>query len=234
MKVVASDFDNTLYVKDENILLSNIESVKNFINNGNKFIIITGRSFTNIKKVLTSLEIPYSYLVCQDGANIFDEYDRCLKSNFLSREKSKNIAKILEENNLEYTYESAFNDNDIQDKAVKITVCVNNKEEAESVTKKIKEKENIYAYVSSKHINIIDDYVNKSSALEYLVKQNIISKDITVIGDDINDYEMLSKYHGVIMKKHHNILDGLNKEEIDSVGSYLNKLEKLNNQCKKK
>lgn len=224
MKVVASDFDNTLYVKDNEIFKENILAVKKFIEKGNIFIIITGRSFTNIKKVTNEFGIPYSFLVCQDGANIFDANDNCIKSNLIKKDKAIHLSKILEENQLDYSYESAFNDNDAIENAVKITVTVPNREQALVVTEKLKQAEDIYAYVSSKHINIIDSYVNKSSALKYLEENTYISNDITVIGDDINDYEMLEKYDGVIMKKHHEILDDLHKKEIHSVGKYLKKI----------
>jgi len=96
MKVVASDFDNTLYVKDKNSLQYNINSVKKFIDKGNDFIIITGRSYSNIKKVLNELDIPYTYLVCQDGANIFNKEDICIKSNKLDIRKSNQIEKYLQ------------------------------------------------------------------------------------------------------------------------------------------
>lgn len=225
MKVVASDFDNTLYVKNHEIFNDNIQIVKKFIEKGNIFIIITGRSFTNIKKAINEFGIPYSYLVCQDGANIFDAQDNCIKSNLIDKEKAIHLSKILEDNHLEYCYESAFNDKDNIENAVKITVTVSNREEALMVTEKLKQAEEIYAYVSSKHINIIDSYVNKSSALKYLEENGYISKDITVIGDDVNDYEMLEKYDGVIMEKHHPMLDSLQKKEIHSVGKYLKKIK---------
>ena len=224
MKVIASDFDNTLYVKDEQGLKENIQAVKDFISRGNIFIIITGRSFTNIKKVLTENDIPYSYLVCQDGANLFDKDDHCIRKNPINIEKSTKVEELLIEKELPYNFETAFNDNDTIDHASKITVTVKNMKEASEVTKEIKNVADVYAYVSSKHINIIDDYVNKCNALDFLVDNYYISNDITVLGDDINDYEMLERYDGLVMKKHHKKLDSLNKEIMESVAEYLNSI----------
>lgn len=223
MRVIASDFDNTLYVKDDIEMQKNIDSVKRFIEDGNVFMIITGRSFTNIKKVLTELGIPYSFLVCQDGANIFDKDDNCIKSTLLDKNKSLTVEKYMKESNLDYSYESAFNDNDTIDNAVKITVTLSGLEDAKEELNKIIDntKVSIYAYVSSKHINIIDDYVNKSYALNYLKNNNFIRSNIEVIGDDINDFEMLSNFDGVVMEKHDPILDKLNKKSVTSVHSFL-------------
>lgn len=223
MRVIASDFDNTLYVKDEIEMKKNISSVKKFINNGNIFMIITGRSFSNIKKVLTELDIPYSYLICQDGANIFDKDDNCIKSTLLNKNKSQILEKYMKENNLDYSFESAFNDDDIIDNAVKITVTLSGMEDAKKVLEEIKEntKVSFYGYVSTKHINIIDDYVNKSYALNYLKDKNYINNKIEVIGDDINDFEMLSNFDGVVMETHDQILDKLNKRNVSSVHSFI-------------
>lgn len=224
MKVIASDFDNTLYTKERKTLQENVESVKNFINRGNIFIIITGRSYSNISKVIKEYNIPYKYLVCQDGANIFDENDKCIKSNLLDKNKSLDIEKYLQENDIEYSFESAYNDYDVINNAVKITVTLKDKDDSKKITRDIKDIADVYAYTSSKHINIIDSYVNKCEALEYLVNNNYISDNITVLGDDINDFEMMSKYHGMIMEKHDPILDSLNKETIESVRDYLDTL----------
>ena len=46
-------------------------------------------------------------------------------------------------------------------------------------------------------------------------------KEIEVIGDDINDFEMLSNYKGVVMEKHDPILDKLNKKSVTSVHSFI-------------
>lgn len=223
MRVIASDFDNTLYVKDDIEMKQNISSVKKFINSGNIFIIITGRSFSNIKKVLNELDIPYSYLICQDGANIFDKDDKCIKSTLLDKNKSIILEEYMKNNNLDYSFESAFNDNDIIDNAVKITVTLSGIEDAKKVLEKIKKETNVpfYGYVSTKHINIIDDYVNKSYALNYLKDNNYIANKIEVIGDDINDFEMLSNFEGVVMETHDQILDKLNKKSVSSVHSFI-------------
>ena len=80
MKILCSDFDNTLYFKDDIIKTAkNIESARNFIAQGNIFCIITGRTYMEIKPDLTRLNVPYTYLVCADGAMILDSTDYCLK-----------------------------------------------------------------------------------------------------------------------------------------------------------
>lgn len=51
MKILASDFDETIYFPDnKEVNGKNIESIKNFISNGNIFCIITGRNYTDLKQ----------------------------------------------------------------------------------------------------------------------------------------------------------------------------------------
>ena len=48
-KVLVSDYDQTFYVNDEDIEL-NKQSVQQFRDNGNIFVIATGRSFMDLQK----------------------------------------------------------------------------------------------------------------------------------------------------------------------------------------
>ena len=77
MKVLASDFDLTLYVNDLEIVKKNVEVIRRFMKQGNLFGIVTGRNYSGIKVLLNQYNIPYHYLICQDGAKIFDYMDYC-------------------------------------------------------------------------------------------------------------------------------------------------------------
>ena len=47
MKIIASDFDNTIYFLDDNEKnKKNINVIQKFISKGNKFIIVTGRNYS--------------------------------------------------------------------------------------------------------------------------------------------------------------------------------------------
>ena len=62
MKILASDFDNTIYfLDDEEKNIRNSEAIKKFISQGNIFCIITGRNYSDLKLLLNKYKIPYSY-----------------------------------------------------------------------------------------------------------------------------------------------------------------------------
>ena len=50
-------------------------------------------------------------------------------------------------------------------------------------------------------------------------------EDIYVIGDDVNDYEMLSEFNGGVMTKHNKKLDSLNKKEFDTLYEFIEYVE---------
>ena len=91
MKVLASDFDNTLFVEEEISFEENIKSIREFMLMGNIFIIITGRSYTDLKQMLNKYKIPYNYLFCEDGARIYNNMDLCIDEVKINHKKVQNI-----------------------------------------------------------------------------------------------------------------------------------------------
>ena len=55
-------------------------------------------------------------------------------------------------------------------------------------------------------------------------KEQLQSSEIFVIGDDINDYEMLKEFPGAVMKNHHPKLDELQKNECEKLYEYIEEL----------
>ena len=88
MKILASDFDNTIYYLDDSEKnQKNFEAIRKFVSYGNIFCIITGRNYTDLKKILNQYNIPYSYLICEDGAKIFNNMDYCIDTILLKRKE---------------------------------------------------------------------------------------------------------------------------------------------------
>ena len=53
MKILGSDFDNTIFfLEDQEQTKKNIEAIRKFIEQGNIFCLITGRSFMDIENVI--------------------------------------------------------------------------------------------------------------------------------------------------------------------------------------
>ena len=96
---------------------------------------------------------------------------------------------------------------------------------ADKIVKELHEKTNTYSYVSTEHINVISNATNKEVGLKKLIElENLSSAELYVIGDDINDLEMLRTFNGAIMKKHHPLLSDLSKKEYEYLYEYLEEL----------
>ena len=226
MKILASDFDETIYFLDDPELNEkNIDAIRNFINQGNIFCIVTGRNYSDLKVLLNENNIPYSYLICEDGAKIFNNVDYCLDTILLNREDIETMIPIIEEHGWDYYLDDGYNHTNNYDDCVKIVIrCIdpNQKDEIVSI---IKDKVDIHVYASRFHVNIINRVVNKERALRKLLNmENLDYSNFKVIGDNKNDYEMLKAFDGAVIKKHHVILDELGKEEVDCLSDYIEEI----------
>ena len=226
MQIIASDFDNTIYyANDEEKNRKNIEAIRQFIKEGNIFIIITGRNYTRLKKTMNEYDIPYTYLVCEDGAKIFNSVDYCIDSTFLDEEEIVKVKKVLEDLEVDYYLDDGYNETEYHEDCVKIVVRTSSLEEKEKILNAIYDKINVHIYASRNHVNIIHKTVNKEYALNRLFKiENLDFSKLHVVGDDLNDYEMLKAFDGAIMKEHNPLLDELNKEEYETISDYIEEI----------
>lgn len=224
MKILASDFDNTLFVNDPEIFAKNIAAIKKFIANGNIFCIITGRNYSYLKQDLIKYNIPYSYLICADGAKIFNNMDYCIDTYLLSEEKINSVIEVLNKFNCNYYLDDGYNETTNKNDCIKVVGIIDNLENAQKIVNELKNID-IYAYISTEHINIVDKTVNKLNSLKRLFNlEKLPFSKLYVIGDEINDFEMLKTFNGGIIKKHNAALDELNIKEYENLYNYIEEL----------
>lgn len=222
MKIIASDFDNTIYfIDDSKKNQNNIEAIRKFVDNGNIFIIITGRNYSSLKRYIEKFDIPYTYIITDDGAKIFDKNDECINTIKLGINSINKVIPILEKEKANYYLDDGLSKNDNKNECVKIVVnCIDEKDKKRML--EIIKDTDIHIYASRRHVNIINKKVNKAMALRKLFElENLNLDDIFVIGDNDNDYEMLSKFKGGVIKKHSKILDELNKDEYETLYDFI-------------
>lgn len=227
MKILGSDFDYTLYFKDdEEKTMKNVEAVKHFIAQGNIFCIITGRTYMEIKDDLVKLGLPYTYMVCGDGALIFDSTDYCLKKINLDRAIVEKAMKILQDNGYEPYMEDGYNITNNPDDCIKISsLYATTKEAGIKIAEDIAKELNVYTYASRKHVNVNNPLNDKKQAVLRLAEvANLNPNDFHVIGDDVNDYEMLEAFDAAIVERHNPMLDKLNLPVYATLADYIDYL----------
>jgi hypothetical protein len=230
MQIIASDFDNTIYYADDpERNMKNVEAIKKFVAEGNIFCVITGRNYTRLKKTMNELGLPYTYLVCEDGAKIFNSVDYCIDSTFLDEEEIVKVRNVLDILDVDYYLDDGYNETEYHPDCVKIVVRTSSPEEKKKILDAIEEKINVHIYASRNHVNIIHKTVNKEYALRRLFRiENLDISKLHVVGDDMNDYEMLKAFDGAIMREHNPLLNELNKEEFENLSDYIEELLKRN------
>lgn len=198
MKLLAVDYDGTFKTDIKNFYLNIIE-VEKFREKGNKFAIVTGRSFKSIKRELKRYDIKYDYLSCNNGLVIFDANDNLVAEFPLDKETIElvNDTKTYNYNIQSIEYYDAYSKTQNLDNVVEIGIKFNGNKSCK-IYKNTLEKlmPNVSLYKDNKRV-FIGDKVNKSDAV-YLISQleNIYPSDIYTIGDGNNDLEMLKKYNG--------------------------------------
>lgn len=226
MRIIASDFDNTIYYLKEdkrnyrNEL--NVEAINNFINQGNIFIIITGRNYADLKGLLTKLGLKYTYLVCLDGAKIFNNVDYCLDTTYINPNEVLKIKDILDEIKCDYYLDNGYSHTDNINDTVKVVVETTDEDNKINIVNKVKEKMDVHVYKSRFHVNLIEKSVNKRDALKKLFElENLDFNKLTCIGDNDNDYLMLKEYNSVVIKDHNEVLNKLNLTEYETIKDFI-------------
>lgn len=227
MLLVASDFDGTLYVNDINIIYKNIEYINKLRENNHLFAIITGRGLSIIE-LLKKYNISYDFLICENGAIIYDNKDNILYSCYLEQDDIDSTIEIIKKYNLKFIIDTG--DKYITDLNQKFSnvasIFLDRKtiNDVNEMLKIVKENTNTYSYISPNWINIVNMNVNKKKTLEKLETILENKYKICPIGDAINDVEMISFFDGGVMKNHEKELDDLPNKNYDTLADYIKEL----------
>lgn len=212
-KVLVVDYDRTLFINNSD-MLNNINSINKFRENGNIFIIATGRTYNSLKKEIDKYNIEYDYLILNHGSLVIKKDKSTLFhykidknilfdiTNYLSKYKPKSVM---------YSYYTE-NTNDINNPDIsKITIVFQKdietfKKVMMDIVKKYNNKLNIY-FTQNYEIEIISKETNKSRAIDLLMKKaNFKKENIYTIGDSYTDIDMINDYNGSCMEKSIDIL----------------------------
>lgn len=230
MKVLGSDFDNTIFFLNNPIQTKkNVDAINKFRQEGNIFCLITGRTFMETKDIVKELNLSFDYLVCADGAMIFNKELKCIKLKTLDQDIALKAIKILQDNEYEPYIENGYEITNTVVDCIKISAeYCKDKEDAKRVVKILNDTLDVYAYASRIHINVNNPQNHKRQAVIELSKIiNVSLDDFYVIGDSINDYGMIEAYNSAVVKKYNKELEILHPKVCESVEEYIQELMKI-------
>ncbi len=251
MKLLVSDYDDTLYTSDHSIKL-NIEAIRRFRKNGNLFAISTARDFKSIKEEIEKYDIPYDFLSCYNSNAIYDMEDNVIYKKYLDSSNQSFLKLLLEDNKTfkrvdffdEKGYIGSSNYNIRLGNIIKsirrmnmekidsnkiITVrAMPNKLFNFSEEKSYLEENMKNVLVNTDSISVYaSSFGSKADGIE-IIKDitKVNSDDIYTIGNDLNDMEMINNYNGYSMLISHPKLYSKSNGVCTSVRRLIKKIDK--------
>lgn len=198
MYLLATDYDGT-FKKNNHSLYLNIEAIDRFRKQGNKFAIVTGRSFLSIKKEILGYDISYDYVSCNNGLIVFDNNDNIVNRKTLDNKIANIILKELEKDDSVIhinTYGDYDKVNNIED-ILEFSVRFKTKRHALLFKKYIEDKLKGVRCINFENRLFIGSDITKKDAVSFIHNlENIYKEKVYTIGDDINDLEMLKEFNG--------------------------------------
>lgn len=214
-QIVFSDYDGTIYITEKN-MKRNIESIEEYRELGGKFVIVTGRSKTSINNIINQYNLPFDYIISNNGAVILNSNMEEIYEQTISEDISSKIIKYLnqKQNEIEIFY---YDENDKvkyhNQKLLKIRVKTFDYELAQNIEDEInsKFKEEVKAHSAfpgryyDDHDFVLIDIVSKKAGKENTIKKlleilKINPNQAITIGDGRNDIEMIKEYNGYSME----------------------------------
>ena len=223
MKILASDYDNTL--KRKKVSKEDLRAIKKFRDEGNKFGIVTGRSINMIKDALRHYQIEYDFIIGINGGITLDNKGQILDYHPIDFQTALNIIADLKRIGNDI---SGFSDGIaftriankitplnlvrafvmgirttsrkkiIRSKKIAFFFTLNDHED--KVTEVYEHFSKNYDDISvvRNGLDVVDISalgVNKANAVQFIADY-YHTKQIYVIGDSVNDLDMIKAFNG--------------------------------------
>lgn len=224
-RAVISDLDGTLLNEDSQITPYTREVIKKLEEKGIPFFIATGRCFQTADKIREKLDIK-CHVISSNGAEIYDQEGNLVYINPISKEKIRELIQFKVEEQFErfivdggvfykehgnpydegsVTYKSADFSSFQPKNPINFYYRLESRKNLEILEKKVKEKfgETLSICISTnERLDIMNSGVSKAEGVQKVLENMGINIEESVaFGDQMNDYEMLSKAgNGYIME----------------------------------
>lgn len=229
MKILGSDFDGTISLNGT-VSSETMRSIYDWKDAGNMFGIVTGRDIRATQHAIDTNNIPFDFLICNNGAVIFDDQYNEIKSSFIPDNTIKALIKdddirkssyiVLADNDGRYVYDNNYIDGaypnifytGVLTKAdlsePKYFYQIDTKYPsmdamdvvATSLTEKFGAEVTINPNLDT--IDITPKGVTKLTGLQYYVKHaQLNERDVITVGDGLNDIGMIHYFNGYAMEE---------------------------------
>ena len=232
MKLFVTDYDDTLYV-DDNQIKKTIKKIKKLKENDFMIVIATGRSYPSIHNQVSIHNVYYDYLICADGSIIYDKDNNVLETYPLNKEIVEPYVKFyqnIDYEEIQFSYPEGYSNIYKDGNLIGINICIaTDKFTDELVNKFLLMSKDYpeYNFLNYKHPNhsylcVKPKGISKSSGINYLKELlNVNYEDIYVIGDSSNDYEMIRDFNGSCVSCANELVRSISKKVYKSIDNYI-------------
>lgn len=233
MKIIGSDFDGTI-LNNREILDSTRKQIQAFREQGNLFVIVTGRSPKTFIEAIPYYQIDFfDYAICANGAVVFDQMLRPLRTQTIHQSHALQLVEQLLdayeniyigvntlENNI--VIQSREDIPNIDDDVVSIALAFETVEQRISFDIKF---DDVDIFCNHRYMDIVPKGVSKAVVLSDLFK-GLHGKELYTIGDGENDICMLECTNNSFTFHH---VDGIVKNSANHIMHHIDDvLRKIN------
>lgn len=193
MKLIASDFDGTIFI-DEKIKTEDIKAIRDFQDKGNLFGLVTGRTYHSLF-VLIEGKMDPDFVIANNGSHIFVKNGKDMTEVLKYSLDQDKIRDVIDFYGGKYQTR-IFTD---KDRAVeKIADLIEGEEILSLAIYSDNMLENPFQEDLSFHksigvTDVINSAVSKQTGIEFIKDFYGFDKEIIAIGDDFNDIKFLEQ-----------------------------------------
>lgn len=236
MKLLASDFDGTL-LRNDIITKQDLEAIKKFRENGNLFVISTGRAIIHAYNELIKRNVEFDYIIGVNGIIATNNKKEEIFSLRFDDKVVDKVKEIINKHDIEYYHLSngiehiviSKDDNkkyfdDIRGYYISTVSSDAALELVDELNNELKEI-GVKAYANNNFVAIGLDGIHKGYGIKRLVDDINFKGKIYVVGDDFNDIPMFTRFDSFGIKSGYSDAIKFAKELVDSVSDVIYKID---------
>ena len=205
MKIIASDFDGTIY-RNRVITERDKNAVLEWQKNGNHFGIVTGRG-SGIINTLAEHGIKLDYAIAYNGAIVLDSEGNVIYEDWFKRGIAKEYYDFAYSTDFEFDDpDECTDDPNDESKEHQMSLLLMDEDDAKKLADILNEKfeGRLTSYSNGHWINTVKYGTSKATGIaHYAEMKNIEMKDIFTVGDFFNDLPMLQAFNGYVVDTCH-------------------------------
>lgn len=200
MKIIASDFDGTLYRHGE-ISERDREAIRRWQAAGNLFGLVTGRG-GEIQREVNALGVTLDFTIAHNGAVILDRDGKELRRDAFDAAIAKDYYDFAyDESGFTFQYEKP-DTSSCEGTETQIALLLHTQEDAQALCIKVNERfgDRLNSFTNGWWINTVAKDISKASGIAHYAEIcGVDRENIFVVGDSYNDLSMLTAYDGYIV-----------------------------------